>query len=83
MECPSHLVLLAKMDDETAASEPAGFAVKFKSIAEPMRHSLTYGQGNESTRQLCEQTGVNIYFCDQHSPWQCGTCENTDCLLRK
>jgi IS30 family transposase len=85
VERSSRLVLLAKMDDATAASALAGFAAKLNSIAEPMRHSLTYDQGKEMSRhvELREQTGVNVYFCDPHSPWQRGTCENTNGLLRQ
>lgn len=85
VERSSRLVLLAKMEDATAASALAGFAAKLNSIAEPMRHSLTYDQGKEMSRhaELREQTGVNVYFCDPHSPWQRGTCENTNGLLRQ
>ena len=85
VERSSRLVLLAKMEDATAASALAGFAAKLNSIAEPMRHSLTYDQGKEMSRHadLREQTGVNVYFCDPHSPWQRGTCENTNGLLRQ
>ncbi|MEN9780582.1 MAG: hypothetical protein RL014_1730 [Pseudomonadota bacterium] len=50
VERTSRLVLLAKMDDATAASALAGFAAKLNSIAAPMRHSLTYDQGKEMTR---------------------------------
>ncbi len=84
VERSSRLVLLAKMEDATAASALAGFSAKLNSIAEPMRHSLTYDQGREMSRhaELREQTGVNVYFCDPHSPWQRGTCENTNGLLR-
>ncbi len=85
VERSSRLVLLAKMQDATAASALAGFAAKLNSIAEPMRHSLTYDQGKEMTRhrELSAQTGVAVYFCDPHSPWQRGTCENTNGLLRQ
>jgi IS30 family transposase len=85
VERSSRLVLLAKMQDATAASALAGFSAKLNSIAKPMRHSLTYDQGKEMSRhaQLREQTGVNIYFCDPHSPWQRGTCENINGLLRQ
>jgi transposase, IS30 family len=85
VERSSRLVLLAKMDDATAASALAGFTAKLNSIAAPMRHSLTYDQGREMSRhaELAAQTGVRVYFCDPHSPWQRGTCENTNGLLRQ
>src|SRR5271170_4739496 len=85
VERTSRLVLLARMEDATAASALAGFSAKLNSIAEPMRQSLTYDQGKEMSRHadLAAQTGVKIYFCDPHSPWQRGTCENTNGLLRQ
>ena len=85
VERTSRLVLLAKMEDATAASALAGFSAKLNSIAAPMRHSLTYDQGKEMSRHrdLSANTGVKVYFCDPHSPWQRGTCENTNGLLRQ
>ena len=85
VERSSRLVLLARMEDATAASALAGFTVKLNSIAVPMRHSFTYDQGKEMSRhqQLALNTGVRVYFCDPHSPWQRGTCENTNGLLRQ
>jgi IS30 family transposase len=85
VERSSRLVLLARMEDATAASALAGFSAKLNSIAAPLRLSLTYDQGKELSRHkdLTAQTGVKIYFCDPHSPWQRGTCENTNGLLRQ
>jgi IS30 family transposase len=85
VERTSRLVLLAKMQDATAASALAGFSAKLNSIAEPMRRSFTYDQGKEMSRhkELSAATGVKVYFCDPHSPWQRGTCENTNGLLRQ
>jgi IS30 family transposase len=85
VERSSRLVLLAKMADATASSALAGFTAKLNSIAAPMRHSFTYDQGKEMSAhsQLAANTGVKVYFCDPHSPWQRGTCENTNGLLRQ
>jgi IS30 family transposase len=72
VERTSRLVLLAKMEDATAASALAGVTAKLNSIAAPMRQSFTYDQGKEMTRhqELSAATGVRVYFCDPHSPWQ-------------
>ena len=85
VERTSRLVLLAKMEDATAASALAGFSAKLNAVAEPLRRSFTYDQGKEMSRHLdlAAQTGVKVYFCDPHSPWQRGTCENTNGLIRQ
>jgi len=85
VERSSRLVLLARMDNSSAEAALAGFTAKLQSIAAPMRQTLTYDQGREMARhtELTAATGVRVYFCDPHSPWQRGTCENTNGLLRQ
>jgi IS30 family transposase len=77
--------MLIKLADATAASALEGFTAKLRSVAEPMRQTLTYDQGKEMARhaELTTNTGVMEYFCDQHSPWQRGSCENTNGLIRQ
>ena len=85
VERTTRLVLLAKMPDATAESALAAFTFKLNQIAEPMRQTLTYDQGREMARHrdLARATNMRVYFCDPHSPWQRGTCENTNGLLRQ
>jgi transposase, IS30 family len=60
-------------------------ASTIKSLPEQLRKSLTWDQGAEMAQhaQLRIDTGLGIFFCDPRSPWQRGTNENTNGLLRQ
>lgn len=79
------VMLLHLPTDRTAASVATAMSAKIPEIPEVLRRSLTWDQGSEMALHtaITEATGLPIYFCDPHSPWQRGTNENTNGLLRQ
>ena len=86
VERTSRLVmLLALPDNRRAETVSGGLAELIQRLPESMRRSLTWDQGSEMADHVnfTIATDIKVYFCDPHSPWQRGTNENTNGLLRQ
>ena len=68
-----------------AAAVRDAIAAQITTMPDALRRSLTWDQGAEMAQhaQLRLDTGLEVYFCEPHSPWQRGTNENTNGLLRQ
>ena len=79
------LVILARMTGTDAQSAHEGFTKKLRHVPTLLRKTLTYDRGNEMAEheRLAQRLAIRIFFADPYSPWQRGTNENTNGLLRQ
>lgn len=85
VERTSRYIMLVKLDDAGSSTVLEGFTRRLRSIPTSLRKTLTYDQGTEMAqhRTLAKRLRMDIYFCDPHSPWQRGSNENANGLLRE
>jgi len=85
VERSTRYVMLMKLEKNTAEQVRLAMSKKIRSLPTELRRSITWDQGKEMAEHLkfTVSTGVQIYFCDPSSPWQRGTNENTNGLLRQ
>jgi IS30 family transposase len=79
------LMLIALPDGHRAELVADALAERIEGLPEALRRSLTWDQGKEMAAhaRFSIQTGLPVYFCDPRSPWQRGSNENTNGLLRQ
>jgi IS30 family transposase len=79
------VLLLHLPDDHSAPAVQAAMIEAMSLLPQTLRRTLTWDQGIEMANHaaIAAATNLDIYFCDPHSPWQRGTNENTNGLLRQ
>lgn len=85
VERTTGFVVLAKMSSASAADALESFSAALEKIPPALRKTMTYDQGREMSYHaaLTLRTGVQVFFADPHSPWQRGSNENANGLLRQ
>lgn len=81
----SRYTVILKLNGKDAGSVNQALIDKFQELPPTLRLSLTWDRGMELAKhlELTASTGVKVYFCDPQSPWQRGTNENTNGLIRQ
>jgi len=79
------VLLLHLPDGHSAVAVQHAMIEAMAQLPETLRQTLTWDRGREMRNhvEIAKATGLAIYFCDPHSPWQRGSNENTNGLLRQ
>lgn len=85
VERKSRYVMLVDLSGSDARSVLEGFTRRLNSVPESLRATLTYDQGRERAlhQTLAQRLKIDVFFCDAHSPWQRGSNENANGLIRE
>jgi len=85
VERQSRFVLLQRIPSADSATVVTALARRIQLLPTALRQSLTWDRGKEMAQhqQFTLTTAVQVYFCDPQSPWQRGSNENTNGLLRQ
>ena len=77
--------MLVKVDGKDTETVVNALTRKVKKLPQALKRSLTWDRGTEMAEHVrfTVATDVKVYFCDPHSPWQRGSNENTNGLLRQ
>jgi len=84
VERKTRLTFIVKLKDRSANTVRKAFTKKLSHLPKALKKSLTYDQGSEMSehRIFTENTKIQVYFAHPHSPWERGTSENTNSLIR-
>jgi IS30 family transposase len=85
VERQTRYVLLAKVANKDTQSVVKALIRQARTLPDELCKSLTWDRGKELTdhKRFTVATDIDVYFCDPHSPWQRGSNENTNRLLRQ
>jgi IS30 family transposase len=85
LERTSRYIILVQLDDATSPVVTGGFTREMVNIPEHLRKSLTYDRGREMTnhKDLAANLMLDVYFADPHAPWQRGSNENANGIIRR
>lgn len=85
VERTTRLTLIVPLKEKDAFAVRTAFARAFKRMPDGFRKTLTYDRGSEMSEHklFTKETEIQVYFADPRSPWQRGTNENTNGLIRQ
>jgi len=84
VERKTRMTFIVKLKGKDASSVRQAFTRKLNSLPDSLKKSLTYDQGQEMAEHkiFTQDTKIKVYFAHPHSPWERGTSENTNALIR-
>jgi len=85
VERTTRMTFLVQLKAKDATAVREAFAKEFKHLPKSLKRSLTYDQGQEMAEHklFTKSTQIKVYFAHPHSPWERGTNENTNALIRQ
>jgi len=85
VERTTRFTFLVKLKERDSMTVRKAFAKEFRRLPKELKRTLTYDQGSEMAQHklFTKETNIDVYFAHPHSPWERGTNENTNSIVRR